>query len=134
MSKLGNEFDATYPNESPSVYTFKTSDIKTLLPSLISTSLLVTVLIFLLISYNWLGSWIKLLICLDMIWFELKSTDSTSPLATTTCSFLFKIVNLSPTLIFDLSIGALNEKVVPDISTWNLELVLYFQELANISL
>ena len=69
-----------------------------------------------------------------VIWFKLVSTLDTCPLPTTTCSFLFKISKESPTFKLDLSIGVFKLKVEPDILTWNLELVLYFQELAKICL
>ena len=61
-----------------------------------------------------------------VIWFNPVLTLATVPLPAITCSFLFSISNLSPTLRDDLSIGVFNVKVeLPiGISTWNLELVL----------
>ena len=61
-----------------------------------------------------------------VIWFNAVFILATWPLPAITCSFLFKISNLSPTLSDDLSIGVLNVNVEPPIgiSTWNLELVL----------
>ena len=69
-----------------------------------------------------------------VIWFNPTSILATVPLPAITCSFLFKISNLSPILSDDLLIGVLKLKVEPDISTWNLELVLYIQEFAYICL
>ena len=61
-----------------------------------------------------------------MIWFSPMLILATSPLPVITCSFLFKISNLSPILSEDLSIGVFNVNVeLPSgMSTANLELVL----------
>ena len=85
-------------------------------------------------SYSWFVTVVNPATFWVVIWFKFTSTLLTSKDPTITCSFLFKITNESPTFKFDLSIGVFNVKVEPVISTWNLELVLYFQELANISL
>ena len=93
--------------------------------------------IFLRISYNWFASWLNPAICDAVIWFWTTSILPTTPLPAITCSFLFNISNLSPTFKDDLSIGVFKTNVeLPNvgISIWNLELVLYIQELANICL
>ena len=61
-----------------------------------------------------------------VIWFNPVLILATVPLPAITCSFLFRISNLSPILRDDLSIGVFNVKVeLPKgMSTWNLELVL----------
>ena len=69
-----------------------------------------------------------------VIWFRFVSILLTVPVPSITCWFLFNILNVSPTFKLDLSIGARKVYVVPTISIWNLDDVLYFQELANISL
>ena len=85
-------------------------------------------------SYCSFGSWANPAILIAVIWPNNELILSTSPLPTITCSPLFKILNLSPTFKLDLSIDVLTVKVAPDMSTWNLELVLYFQEFAKICL
>ena len=69
-----------------------------------------------------------------VIWFRFVSILLTVPVPSITCWFLFNILKVSPTFKLDLSIDALKVYVVPTISIWNLGDVLYFQELANISL
>ena len=77
-------------------------------------------------SYNWFASCVNPAILDTVICFNPTLILATVPLPTTTCSFLFRISNLSPTLRDDLSIGVFSVKVeLPTgISTWNLELVL----------
>ena len=108
--------------------------INTSLPCSISTPVLLAVSIILLISYNWFVTVVKPATFWVVIWFKFVSILLTSKLPTITCSPLFKILNESPTFKFDLSIGVFSVNVEPSTSTWNLELVLYFHELANISL
>ena len=98
------------------------------------TPVLDTFSTFLRMSYNWFGFCVNPAIFDALIWFKPTSILATVPLPAIVCSFLSKISNLSPTLRYDLSIVVLNLKVEPVISTWNLELVLYIQEFANICL
>ena len=111
-----------------------TSDINTSFPCSISTPLLVAVSIILLISYNWLDIVVKPTTSLTVIWFLFVSTLTIVPVPSITCSFLFRILNVSPSFKLDLSMGDLKVYVVPSTSTWILDDVLYFHELANISL
>ena len=104
------------------------------MPCSISIPLLVEVSITLLISYNWLGNVVKPTTLSTVIWFKFLSMVFIVPVPSITCWFLFKILNVSPSFKLDLSMGALKEYVVPVISICNLDDVLYFQELANISL
>ena len=71
---------------------------------------------------------------LTVIWFLFVSTLTIVPVPSITCSFLFRILNVSPSFKLDLSMGDLKVYVVPSTSTWILDDVLYFHELANISL
>ena len=81
---------------------------------------------FLRISYSWFASWVNPAMFDTVIWFNPVLILATVPLPAITCSFLFSISNLSPTLRDALSIGVFNVKVDPPtgMSTWNLELVL----------
>ena len=81
---------------------------------------------FLRMSYNWFASWVNPAMFDTVIWFSPVLTLATVPLPAITCSFLFKISNLSPTFNDDLSIEVfkVNVELPIGISTWNLELVL----------
>ena len=112
----------------------RTSDIKTLLPTSNCAPVLFALSITLRISYvslDWKGVtkfWFSTSIVLRLISILLTLKD---PIIT--CSFLFNISNWSPTFRDDLSIGV-RSVYGPCPSTWNLVLVLYFHEFANISL